>query len=121
MTSRWPSATSAAAIIMPTATAANRRFPVTLGSHQPSVLLPSLLSHIRRSLASASCVLRRSSLSVRRHAGATVQRPRQRYPAYAQPLALEDIGWGTAEHWMRMQTSYDLAQARSELTAMTAV
>ena len=26
-------------------------------------------------------------------------------------LALEDIGWGTAEHWMRMQTSYDLAHA----------
>ncbi len=27
-------------------------------------------------------------------------------------LALEDIGWGTAGHWMRMQASYDLAQAR---------
>jgi addiction module HigA family antidote len=27
-------------------------------------------------------------------------------------LALEGIGWGTAEHWMRMQASYDLAQAR---------
>ncbi len=27
-------------------------------------------------------------------------------------LALEDIGWGTAVHWMRMQVSYDLAQAR---------
>ena len=27
-------------------------------------------------------------------------------------LALEDIGWGTAEHWMRMQASYDLAHAR---------
>ena len=26
-------------------------------------------------------------------------------------LALEDIGWGTAEHWMRMQASYELAQA----------
>ena len=25
-------------------------------------------------------------------------------------LALEDIGWGTAEHWMRMQASYELAQ-----------
>ena len=22
-------------------------------------------------------------------------------------LALEDIGWGTAEHWMRMQASYE--------------
>ena len=27
-------------------------------------------------------------------------------------LALEDIGWGTADHWMRMQTSQELAQAR---------
>jgi len=27
-------------------------------------------------------------------------------------LALEDIGWGTADHWMRMQASYDLARAR---------
>lgn len=29
-------------------------------------------------------------------------------------LALEDIGWGTAEHWMRMQASYELAQAHRE-------
>ena len=29
-------------------------------------------------------------------------------------LALEDIGWGTADHWMRMQASYDLAQVRRE-------
>ena len=27
-------------------------------------------------------------------------------------LSLEAIGWGTAEHWMRMQASYDLARAR---------
>ena len=27
-------------------------------------------------------------------------------------LALEVIGWGTADHWMRMQASYELAQAR---------
>ena len=27
-------------------------------------------------------------------------------------LALEDIGWGTATHWMRMQASYQLAHAR---------
>ena len=27
-------------------------------------------------------------------------------------LALEDIGWGTAVHWMRMQASYELARAR---------
>ncbi len=32
-------------------------------------------------------------------------------------LALEDIGWGTADHWMRMQASYELAQARRERTA----
>ena len=25
-------------------------------------------------------------------------------------LALEALGWGTAEHWMRMQASYDVAQ-----------
>ena len=30
-------------------------------------------------------------------------------------LALEAIGWGTAEHWMRMQASYEVAQARREL------
>ena len=27
-------------------------------------------------------------------------------------LALEDIGWGTAEQWVRMQAGYELAQAR---------
>ena len=32
-------------------------------------------------------------------------------------LALEDIGWGTAEHWMRMQASYELARARRDRTA----
>ena len=32
-------------------------------------------------------------------------------------LALEEIGWGTAEHWMRMQASYELAQARRERSA----
>ena len=32
-------------------------------------------------------------------------------------LALEQIGWGTAEHWMRMQASYELAQARRERAA----
>ena len=32
-------------------------------------------------------------------------------------LALEDIGWGTADHWMRMQASYELAQARRDRVA----
>ena len=32
-------------------------------------------------------------------------------------LALEDNGWGTAEHWMRMQASYELARARRDRTA----
>ena len=32
-------------------------------------------------------------------------------------LALEEIGWGTADRWMRMQASYALAQARRERTA----
>ena len=30
-------------------------------------------------------------------------------------LALENIGWGTADHWMRMQASYELVQARRKL------
>ena len=29
-------------------------------------------------------------------------------------MALEDVGWGTAAHWMRMQASYELAQARRD-------
>ena len=29
-------------------------------------------------------------------------------------LALEDIGWGTADHWMRMQAAYELAKARRD-------
>ena len=32
-------------------------------------------------------------------------------------LALEDVGWGTAEHWMHMQASYEVAQARRERIA----
>ena len=28
-------------------------------------------------------------------------------------LALEALGWGTADHWMRMQAGYELAQART--------
>ena len=32
-------------------------------------------------------------------------------------LALEDIGWGTAEHWMRMKASYELAQAHRDRAA----
>ncbi|MDE0697693.1 MAG: HigA family addiction module antitoxin [Boseongicola sp.] len=32
-------------------------------------------------------------------------------------LALERIGWGAAEHWMQMQASYELAQARRERVA----
>ena len=27
-------------------------------------------------------------------------------------LALEELDWGTADHWMRMQAAYDLARAR---------
>ena len=27
-------------------------------------------------------------------------------------FALEALGWGTADHWMRMQASYELARAR---------
>ena len=31
-------------------------------------------------------------------------------------LALESIGWGTADHWMRMQAAWELAQARRRRT-----
>lgn len=27
-------------------------------------------------------------------------------------IALEDMGWSNAEYWMRLQVTYDLAQAR---------
>ena len=33
-------------------------------------------------------------------------------------LALEDIGWGAAAHWMRMRANYELAQARRDRTAV---
>lgn len=33
-------------------------------------------------------------------------------------LALEGIGWGTAEHRTRMQASYELGQARRERAAV---
>ena len=36
-------------------------------------------------------------------------------------LALERIGWSNADFWMRLQANYDLAQARRELEAETAV
>ncbi len=29
-------------------------------------------------------------------------------------IALEDIGWCTADHWIRMQARYEIAQARGE-------
>ena len=32
-------------------------------------------------------------------------------------LALELLGWSSAEHWMRMQASYDLAQERRKQAA----
>ena len=35
-------------------------------------------------------------------------------------LALEDIGWGAADHWMRMQASYELAQARRDRASAAA-
>ena len=36
-------------------------------------------------------------------------------------LALERIGWGTADHWMHMQASYELAQARMEVNKVQSV
>ncbi len=35
----------------------------------------------------------------------------------AMALALERLGWGTADHWVRMQGSYDLARERRRQTA----
>ena len=32
-------------------------------------------------------------------------------------LALEAMGWSRAEHWLRLQNAYDLAQARREQAA----
>ncbi len=32
-------------------------------------------------------------------------------------IALENIGWGTADQWMRLQASYELAQARRQISA----
>lgn len=32
-------------------------------------------------------------------------------------LALERLGWSNAEHWMRLQAAYDLAQARRRQAA----
>ena len=32
-------------------------------------------------------------------------------------MALERIDWGTADHWMRMQAAYELAQARRQQAA----
>ena len=38
-------------------------------------------------------------------------------PSANMALALEDIGRGTADRWMRMQASYELAQARRQRVA----
>ena len=35
----------------------------------------------------------------------------------AEDVEQEDLGWGTADHWMRMQASYELAQARRDRAA----
>lgn len=35
----------------------------------------------------------------------------------AMALALERLGWGTADHWVRMQGSYDLARERRRQAA----
>ena len=33
-------------------------------------------------------------------------------------LAMERIGWGDADHWMRVQAAYELAQARNRRTRL---
>ena len=32
-------------------------------------------------------------------------------------IALENIGWGKADQWMRLQACYELAQARRQISA----
>ena len=32
-------------------------------------------------------------------------------------IALENIGWGTADQWVRLQASYELAQTRRQISA----
>lgn len=34
-------------------------------------------------------------------------------------LALEGVGWSNAEQWMRVQASYDLAQAKGRMVAVS--
>ena len=46
--------------------------------------------------------------------GWTVAETADRLGCERGTLSLEAIGWGTAEHWMRMQASYALAQLRRE-------
>ena len=36
---------------------------------------------------------------------------------HADDVMHEDIGWGTSDHWMRMQASYELAPARRDRAA----
>ncbi len=35
-----------------------------------------------------------------------------RHTNLSPAMALESVGWSTAEHWLRMQASYDLAALR---------
>ena len=35
-------------------------------------------------------------------------------------LALEPVGWSNADHWMRLQADYDLAQERRSAAAESA-
>ena len=43
--------------------------------------------------------------------------PDRGFMARMMALALERIGWSDAEHWVRMQGSFELAQARLRETA----
>ena len=36
---------------------------------------------------------------------------------WGMAMALERIGWSNADHWMRLQAAYDLAQERHKQAA----
>ena len=81
---------------------------------------PHLGDLIRESMEDVGWTVTETALRLRCERG-TLSRLLNGKAGVSANMALEDIGWGTAEHWMRMQASYDLAQARRERTAVTAV
>ena len=61
-----------------------------------------------------ACALR---LSVTRNTLSRLLNGRWSFTSYGVGVGLERLGWSNADHWMRMQASYDLAQERRKQTA----